>query len=187
MTLSVNDPIVVETVRKAFETYENALISNDVQTLQSFFWESPEAVRFGASEQLYGYEEIAEFRAGRVVNFTRRTPLKLVISTFGNSFASVMFEYTADINGRDRRGRQSQTWVQFEGIWKIISAHVSLVVNQREISDFVASGLAGLELKPRDEWLLEIHSNFAVTAKLAEQLMAFPLSHDTEPAPVYRP
>lgn len=187
MNQPINNPGAVKAVEKAFEAYERALVRNDVPALQAFFWESPESVRFGAGEELYGYDEISAFRAGRVVNFTKRTPAKLAITTFGESYASVMFEYVADVNGVDRRGRQSQTWVHIDGNWKIVSAHVSLSVHGDVSSAYVPSALKLCGLKPDPKWLARIHANFSVTTELADKLMAYPLPHDVEPAPVFEP
>jgi hypothetical protein len=47
---TIDDPAIVAEVKSAFEAYEAALISNDVPALENFFWDSPEAVRFGESE-----------------------------------------------------------------------------------------------------------------------------------------
>ena len=56
---------VVAEVREAFERYENALITNDVETLDVLFRKDARTIRYGIAENLYGYEEVAAFRAGR--------------------------------------------------------------------------------------------------------------------------
>ncbi len=187
MSSSVNNPATVKAVKKACEAYERAVVSNDVRMLQAFFWDSPEAVRFGGSEELYGFDEISAFRVKRVVNFSKREPVKLTISTFGNEFASVMFEYLADINGVERRGRQSQTWVYINDQWKIASAHVSLATDADKVNSLLAAGLDHLGLAPDPVWMSRIHENFSVTSHLAGRLMAFTLADDIEPAPVFKP
>ena len=63
--MKVNDPEVLAEVEAAFDCYEAALTGNDVDILDELFWHAPETVRYGASENLYGYDEIAAFRAGR--------------------------------------------------------------------------------------------------------------------------
>ena len=44
--MELNRPDVVAEVRAAFEAYERALISNDVPTLDAFFWDDPHTVRY---------------------------------------------------------------------------------------------------------------------------------------------
>lgn len=183
----INDPDTLAAVRAAFAAYERALLRNDVPTLQQFFWDSPQAVRFGISEELYGFEAIAAFRRDRVLNFTKREPQQLAISTFGDSCASVMFEYKSDIGGNEHLGRQSQTWIKHEGAWKIATAHVSLSTKEEPPFQKTRRALEELGLSPEPEWLERIEANFAVTAKMAAELLAFPLPEYTEPAPVFRP
>lgn len=60
---AVNIPEVVAEVEAAFARYEAALVSNDVAVLDELFWRSEQALRYGATENLYGYEQIAGFRA----------------------------------------------------------------------------------------------------------------------------
>lgn len=187
MNLPINDPETVDAVAEAFEAYETALVTNDVATLQNFFWKSPQAVRYGASEHLYGYQDIADFRASRVVNFTVRKPVNLSITTFGKEFASAMFEYIADANGIERRGRQSQTWIRSKGQWRIVSAHVSMLSTGETLVEYVTALFHRLGLEPEAAWLPAICRNFEVTASLAGRLMAFSLPEECEPAPVFEP
>src|SRR5476649_2245142 len=63
--MEINIPSVVAEVTAAFNRYETALNANDVATLDELFWQSPHTLRYGVGEQLYGYEQIAAFRAGR--------------------------------------------------------------------------------------------------------------------------
>ena len=61
----INLPDVLAEVTAAFERYEAALTGNDVDTLDSLFWSSPHVVRYGATENLYGQDEIRAFRKAR--------------------------------------------------------------------------------------------------------------------------
>jgi hypothetical protein len=54
--LEINIPEVVAEVTEAFRRYERALIDNDVAVLDVLFWNSPNTLRFGIGENLYGYE-----------------------------------------------------------------------------------------------------------------------------------
>ena len=63
--MEINIPEVVAEVTAAFNRYEKALNNNDVDVLDELFWKSPHTLRYGVGEQLYGYDQIAAFRAGR--------------------------------------------------------------------------------------------------------------------------
>ena len=67
--MEINIPSVVAEVTAAFNRYETALNTNDVATLDELFWKSPHTLRYGVGEQLYGYDQIAAFRAGRDPGF----------------------------------------------------------------------------------------------------------------------
>ena len=120
----VNDPPVLDEVTKAFERYEAALLNNDVDALDAFFWKSPLALRYGVGERLYGYEAIAAFRLARPGGSPQRTLGKTVITSFGTEFATANTEFHRA--GETRVGRQSQSWARLDGQWRVVSAHVSL-------------------------------------------------------------
>ena len=63
MSLEINIPAVLAEVEQAFAEYEAALVSNNVETLDRLFWQAPQTVRYGGGENLYGYADIAAFRA----------------------------------------------------------------------------------------------------------------------------
>ena len=52
----------VDEVRACFEAYEPALLANDVDAMDDWFWDDPAVVRFGIAECQYGPEEIAAWR-----------------------------------------------------------------------------------------------------------------------------
>lgn len=105
--MDINLPDVVAEVTAAFERYETALVTNDVQELDTLFWNSPHTLRYGAGENLYGYEAIREFRAGRSPQGLARRVLRTAITTYGTDFATTNIEFQRE--GSDRIGRQSQT------------------------------------------------------------------------------
>jgi hypothetical protein len=124
----VNDPETVAELQALYPRYEEALVSNDVETLTRMFWASPLAIRFGASENLYGMDEIEAFRKSRPATNLARRSVRLEIVTFGKDFGSVTLEFERDAaGGAVVRGRQSQVWVRFEEGWRIVSAHVSML------------------------------------------------------------
>jgi hypothetical protein len=122
--MNINDPQVVREVEIAFRKYEQALNENDVAVLDELFWNSPQTVRYGMAEQLYGHEEIAAFRAGRDPEDVRRELTKVVITTFGSDFATASCEYRRLKSGKS--GRQMQTWLRTPQGWRVVAAHVSL-------------------------------------------------------------
>jgi hypothetical protein len=123
----INDPATVAELQELYPRYEQALVSNDVETLMNMFWASPYAARFGPTESLYGINEIEAFRKGRSAANLERTIKRLDIVTFGKDFASITVAFERIIEGRITRGRQSQTWARLPEGWRIVFAHVSLV------------------------------------------------------------
>jgi hypothetical protein len=121
--MDINIPEVVAEVEKAFARYERALVSNDVVELDALFWKSPHTLRYGATENLYGYDEIAAFRAGRAAVNLARDLIKTVITTYGRDFATANAEFRRPTG----TGRQSQTWVRTDDGWRVVAAHVSLL------------------------------------------------------------
>ena len=123
--IEVNIPEVVAEVEQAFRRYERALVSNDVAELDELFWRSPHTLRYGATENLYGYDEIAAFRAARSPAGLARELLRTVITTYGRDFATANAEFKRV--GATRSGRQSQVWLRTEDGWRVVAAHVSLL------------------------------------------------------------
>jgi Protein of unknown function (DUF3225) len=123
--IEINIPEVVAEVEKAFQRYERALVSNDVAELDALFWNSPHTLRYGATENLYGYDEIAAFRASRPAVNLARNLTKTVITTYGRDFATANAEFKRI--GAASTGRQSQVWLRTEAGWRVVAAHVSLL------------------------------------------------------------
>jgi hypothetical protein len=112
-------------VSAAFYRYEQALISNDVAVLDELFWADARTVRYGASENLYGIEEIRAFRNTRSPQGLERLLQNTTITTYGDDMAVASTEFTRE--GSDKIGRQMQTWVKFPYGWRIVAAHVSMM------------------------------------------------------------
>lgn len=123
--MDINLPAVVAEVTVAFARYEAALVNNQVDVLDELFWNSPHTLRYGAGENLYGYDAIRAFRAGRSPQGLARRVLRTAITTYGHDFATTNIEFQRD--GSDRIGRQSQTWMRTPQGWRVVSAHVSLM------------------------------------------------------------
>lgn len=123
--MEINIPEVWAEVETQSNRYEAALVSNDVAVLDELFWSSPHTLRYGVTENLYGYDAICEFRAARPAQGVARTVLKNVITTYGRDTATVNIEFQR--TGSDKTGRQSQTWMRTEAGWRVVAAHVSLL------------------------------------------------------------
>ncbi|MGA2128240.1 MAG: oxalurate catabolism protein HpxZ [Xanthobacteraceae bacterium] len=124
--MDVDLPDVVAEVSAAFERYEQALVTNDVATLDAMFRNDPRTIRYGMGENLYGHAEIAGFRAARSPVGLGRSRSRTVITTYGRdvAVASTLF-FRASMPGKV--GRQMQTWVRFPDGWYIVAASVSAI------------------------------------------------------------
>ena len=111
--MDIDRPDVLEEVTAAFQRYETALVTNDVETLDRLFRDDGRTIRFGGGENLFGYG-------------LARTLSRTVITAYGNdvAVASTLF-HRASAPGRV--GRQMQTWVRFPDGWFIVAAHVSVI------------------------------------------------------------
>ena len=123
--MDINLPDVLAEVTAQFARYEDALVHNKVDVLDELFWRSPHTLRYGATENLYGYGAIEAFRAGRPAQGLARSILKTVITSYGHDFATANVEFQRA--GSTRPGRQSQTWLRTPEGWRVVAAHVSLL------------------------------------------------------------
>jgi Protein of unknown function (DUF3225) len=124
--MEIDLPDVVAEVWGAFDRYERALVSNDVDALDALFRDDPRTIRFGGAENLFGYDQIKAFRAARSPAGLARTLANTVITTYGRDFAiaSTLF-HRETMPGKV--GRQMQTWVRFPDGWFVVAAHVSVI------------------------------------------------------------
>ncbi len=123
--MAINLPEVLAEVQVQFDRYELALTTNDVQVLDELFWNNPLTLRYGVTENLYGYDAIRAFRAARPATGLARTLLTTVITTYGRDMATANVEFQRE--GGARPGRQSQTWLRTGAGWRVVAAHVSLL------------------------------------------------------------
>ena len=123
--LEIDIPEVLRDLVATFETYERALITNDIETVNKLFWDSSSTVRYGTREheRHYGYSEITTFRSQRGPVNQPRVLRNHKITTFGRDFGIANTEFLSP--GSDKIGRQSQTWIHTDSGWKIVRAHVS--------------------------------------------------------------
>ena len=126
--MTINDPEVIAELSALYPQYEQALVTNDVEKLVEMFWNGPQVMRFGVTENLYGPGELEAFRKSRPAANLARTVTRLDIVSFGRDHASITLEFERVTPGnpeRRMRGRQSQVWVRFPQGWRIVQAHVS--------------------------------------------------------------
>ena len=122
----VDDPQTKAEVEVQFAAYERALVSNDVAALDRFFLQSEAAIRYGATENLYGYEAITAFRAARPAAGLARRLEKTQIVTYGRDCAIAATLFRRD-SAQGKIGRQMQTWIRFPEGWRIVAAHISVI------------------------------------------------------------
>jgi hypothetical protein len=123
--MEINIPGVVAEVKAAFERYEQAINDNDVDVLDSSFWNDPRVVRYSLTDNAYGFAAIHASRLARPRADLKRVLVNTVITTFGHDLATANTEYHRLESGR--HGRQSQTWVRMPEGWRVVSAHVSFM------------------------------------------------------------
>lgn len=132
--MEIDIPEVKAEVENAFARYEAALVNNDVATLEALFHDDGRTIRYGGGENLYGMDAIREFRRARAPVGLERTLAQTVITTYGRDFAVASTLFRRD-NAPGRIGRQQQSWVRFPQGWRVVAAHVSVIVDASVIAD----------------------------------------------------
>jgi hypothetical protein len=120
-------PDVVAEVSAVFAAYEKALVDEDHEALDRWFWDDVRVVRFGIGEIQYGADAIAEWRRRMPPVGLDRTLRNTVVTSFGHNLAIVATEFSRP--GSGSTGRQSQTWARLDDGWRIVHAHVSIVAD----------------------------------------------------------
>lgn len=124
--MEINLPETVAEMEAAFAEYEAALIANQIETLDAIFWDSPQVIRYGVGENLYGADAVRAFRAARPSKGLSRTLSGTVITTFGRDFATASTLFHRE-GSPGKLGRQMQSWVRMPDGWRVVAAHVSLI------------------------------------------------------------
>ena len=186
----INDPSICAEIATLHDAYECALASNDVEALTRFFWDSPDAARYGVVEHLYGAEEIKSYRKSHVVVITDRKLLKRKIVTFDANCASVMCEFSQISRGKPGHCRQTQTWLRFPDVgWRIVTAHVSLALStpESEWAGYADRMASILSLPLAAAHRPGVVQNLERAAAIAAPMLAHPLPAGTEVASVFTP
>jgi AtzH-like len=131
--MQVDLPDVLAEVTAQFARYEQALVTNDVAVLDELFRDDPRTLRYGGGENLYGYQEIMAFRAGRSPAGLMRRTDRTLITTYGRDAAVASTLFYRD-SAPGKVGRQMQTWVRFPEGWKIVAAHVSVIDEPKDLN-----------------------------------------------------
>lgn len=127
--MEIDIPEVKAEVEDAFARYEAALVNNDVATLEALFHDDGRTIRYGGGENLYGMDAIRAFRRARSPVGLARTLAQTVITTYGRDFAVASTLFRRE-NAPGRIGRQQQSWVRFPEGWRVVAAHVSVIVEE---------------------------------------------------------
>ena len=190
--LPINDPNIVAEIAFLHDAYERALAANDVAALNQAFWVSPEVVRFGVNEHLYGAEAMVAYRAEKPPALVDRRMLRRTITTFGADAASVMCELSQIVVGQQKHSRQSQMWIRFTELgWKIVAAHVSHALPKVTGADtwagYVDRTAAAMHLTLEPAHRDGVIQNMHRAATVAGPLLEFVLPAPAEIAPVFVP
>lgn len=118
-------PRVVAEVRDAFEAYEAALLANDVDALNEWFWDDDATIRYGIGDQQHGYAALAAWRRAVEPVPADRAIVRADVVVLGDDVAVVTCEFR---NGDEPAlARQSQVWARTSNGWRIVHAHVSML------------------------------------------------------------
>lgn len=108
---------------EALESYDRALMSNDMDALSTWFLASPKTLRADPQGVLVGHQQIDDFRRSSTGAPARRiTELHVVELSSGE--AAVTMAETERPDGT--QGVQTQAWTRTEDGWRIAAAHVSV-------------------------------------------------------------
>ncbi|MGW5324361.1 AtzH-like domain-containing protein [Rhodococcus pyridinivorans] len=113
---------IPEGLLEAFESYERALLSNDVATLNSLFAPGPDTIRGDGTNLLIGHDAIVGFRSARTSIPTRRVA-QLFVRSIDDDNALVMASTIEP--STNSTGLQTQLWRR-DGAWHVVAAHVTL-------------------------------------------------------------
>jgi len=127
-TATIDDPAVLAELAAVCADYERALMANDLEALNGFFWADARTTRYGIADRQHGISELQAYRlATPAPSFSRRLQQPR-IHCFGPDMAVAQVEFTR--SDTPLRGFQSQTWVRMapgRAGWKIVAAHVSMI------------------------------------------------------------
>lgn len=108
------------------DVYEDALLRNDVELMNSYFAQTDDVRRFGISDMQTGYADVVAWRATATPVDPQRRILERSVVALGPGVVAVDLTFMDSVSP-GRIGRQSQTWVLRAEGWRIVRAHVSVI------------------------------------------------------------
>ena len=109
-------------------------MTNDVATLDALFRDDPRTIRYGGGENLYGYDEIAAFRAGALAGRPGAHACRRPSSpTYGRDVAVASTLFHRDARPARSAGRCRPGCGFAEG-WRVVAAHVSMIERARDMA-----------------------------------------------------
>jgi hypothetical protein len=129
--MDVDRPEVLAEVRAAFEAYERAFVANDTEALDGFFLHAPTTIRYGVADMQQGMDELRAYRRSVSPTGLARELRRTIITTYGTDIAVASTLFFRDRHP-GKTGRQMQTWIRTTGGWRIVAAHVSVIVDPAE-------------------------------------------------------
>ncbi len=145
----IDDLATLSSRRMRFDEYERALTTNDVAILDALFWQSPHTLRYGATENLQGYDAIRAFRAARPGKGLMRTVVDRSVTTFWRGLRRRQYHVLGAQASRASDGNRRRG-CRFGGQWRVVAAHVSWMRPCMMQNDLLQSGPAWLV---RRRWL----------------------------------
>ncbi|MEY2839610.1 MAG: hypothetical protein RJB60_1909 [Pseudomonadota bacterium] len=121
----INHHDVVSEVTRLFLDYESALMNNDIEALNQYFWQHDAVTRYGIADKQLGHAALVAYRKKVPAPDFTRTLYDVRITAFGPDMAVAMCEFKR--SDTPLHGFQTQTWARLPQGWKIVSAHVSMV------------------------------------------------------------
>ncbi|GAA2750330.1 AtzH-like domain-containing protein [Amnibacterium kyonggiense] len=115
------DAAVPDGLLDAFWRYEDALMADDVPTLDALFAEGPWTLRGDAGGLLVGHDAIAAFRRGRG-GAPQRQVVAVHVRVLDATTAAVVAVVEPRTGGR---GQQTQVWRLGPAGWQVLVAHVA--------------------------------------------------------------
>ena len=112
-------------ITRLFLDYESALMNNDIEALNQYFWQHDAVTRYGICDKQLGHPALVAYRKNVPAPDFTRTLHEVRITAFGPDMAVAMCEFKR--SDTPLHGFQTQTWVRLPQGWKIVSAHVSMV------------------------------------------------------------
>jgi ketosteroid isomerase-like protein len=111
-------------VEAAFAAYEAALVANDVDQLDEWFWDDERVVRFAFGRVQHGGAEVRAARRAVPRQTPPRRLHRLTVNAFGPDVAVAHAEF--EVEDEHDLVLQTQVWARSpDGRWRVAGAHVS--------------------------------------------------------------